>query len=141
MDNVQEQINNELFNFQHEVYKGKVKVPHDILETFLKCVFALPPQVHGLSARKIKAIYQKNVSQLTNGELQDIIKVVFNTPLEKIFIPTSKLPAIDEQIKFEDFVREYHALVDEFQKKLQMKKATLQSLSHGGGSGMKILRN
>jgi hypothetical protein len=139
MDTIQEQINNELFKFQHEAYNGDI--PEDILERFIEGVFSLPSQVHGMSARKIKSIYERKVEELTNGELQEIIKVIFNVPLEKSADILGVKGALEKQIRFEDFVTKYHHSVDEFQKKLQMKKATLQSLSHGGGNGMKILRN
>jgi len=139
MDAIQQQINDELFKFQHETYEGYI--PEDILDRFIDGVFSLPPQSHGLSARKIKSIHERKVEELTNGELQEIIKVIFNVPLEKSVDILGVKGALEKQIEFEDFVTKYHHSIDEFQKKMQMKKATLQSLSHAGGNGIRIAKN
>lgn len=140
MDNVQEQINNELLKFQTETYNGKVEIPSDILEYFKKGILSLPPQVHGLSAHKIKAIYTRKPKEITNGELQDIIRIIFNASFDKMYEGEDFIKALDKHIALEKFILSYHNEVDDFQAKMKMKRATLQSLTRGVGSnGMKII--
>lgn len=142
--NIEQQINDELEKFKNEKYSGSVEIPSDILSLFRRGVLSLAPQSHGILASKLKDLYTRNVSEITNGELSDIIKIIVNTPLDKLYEDEDFFGALDRQQKLEKFILCYNRHVDDFQSKLKMKRATLQSLANGvngGMNGMRILKN
>ena len=138
--NIDQQINEELETFKNKVYDGKVEIPKNILELFRTGILFLAPQTHGILASKLKALYITPVKKLTNGMLSDIIRLVVCTPFGKIYEGVEFEVALESHIKLEKFILGYNLHVDEFQNKLKMKKATLQSLSQGvRGNGMRII--
>lgn len=142
--NIEQQINDELEKFKNEKYNGSVEIPSDILSLFRRGVLSLAPQSHGILASKLKALYTRHVSEITNGELSDIIKIIVNTPLGKLYEDEDFFGALDRQQKLEKFILCYNRHVDDFQGKLKMRRATLQSLANGvngGMNGMRILKN
>lgn len=141
--NIEHQINDELEKFKNEIYNGKVSIPADILVLFGKGVLFLAPQTHGILASKLKALYTRQVSEITNGELSDIIKIIVNTPLGKLYDSDGLEILLDKQSKLEKFILCYNNHINDFQEKLKMRRATLQSLSKGvnGINGMRILKN
>lgn len=147
-NNIEQQINSELEKFKNEVYNGKVEIPSNILDLFRRGILALAPQSHGILASKLKALYTRKISEITNGELSDIIKIIVNTPFGKMYknklyaedrkymtLPSSVQSnfesVLDSHIKFERFILAYNQHINDFQEKLKAKKATLQALSKG----------
>jgi hypothetical protein len=143
MDNkeIEQQINEDYFKLLNATYSGHISIPKGVLEIFKKAVFALPPYYHKINFTKIKGILTKNENELSNSDLNEIIKLIFNTPLEKMY--DNVLVAIPEMIKIEKFAISFNTMVDEFQKKLEVKSKTLQTLSGGvrGKNGMRIIPN
>lgn len=149
---IEQQINSELEKFKNEVYNGKVEIPSNILDLFRRGILSLAPQSHGILASKLKALYTRKISEITNGELSDIIKIIVNTPFGKMYANTFPLQtrdyippadikanfeeALNKHIAFEKFVLCYNQHINDFQEKLKAKRATLQALSkgvHGNG--------
>lgn len=136
---VDKQLQSDFDKFYNSAYAGKVEVPKDILAKFKTAIMSLPVQSHKINSNKIKAIAEKKVAQLSCGDINDVIKVIVNTPPEKMYADFDK--AVDGMIKFEKFILCYNEFIDEFQKKLEMKRATLMSLSGANvsKSSMRIL--
>lgn len=139
-EQINKQLNDEYDTFLNSKYDGKIAPPYYIIDLFKKAILALPPYVHKISFRKVKVIAGMKVEELTNGLLQDIIKVVLNTSLDKLFSGTDFFNSvIDDYIEIEKFVLAYNNHVDDFRKKLEMKKATLESLSGARNNGMRVI--
>lgn len=136
---VKEQINSDYDEFLNKPYSGHISIPENIIEVFKKCIMALPPFAHQINFNKIKSIATKDVKALTYSDLQCIIKVVLNTPLEKLY--DNFFVAIPEHIKIEKFIISYNAAIDDFQKSLESKSKMLKNLSSGvlGKNGMRII--
>lgn len=122
------ELNNSFDKFQNDIYDGKVEVPENIIEYFKTGIMALPPYAHKINFHKVKVISNMKVGELTNQLISDMIKVILNTPLDKSFDGDYN-KIIDKYIEFEKFVLCFNAHVDDFRKKLEMRKITLSSLS------------
>lgn len=123
------ELNNAYDKFQNEIYNGKVEVPKDIIELFKKGVMALSSFSHKLNFYKVKVISGMKGTELTNMLINDVIKVVLNTPLDKLYPDSDFEQAILSSIEFGKFVIAYNEHIDDFRKKLEMRKATLDSFS------------
>ena len=140
-NNIEQQINSELEKFKNEVYNGKVEIPSNILDLFRRGVLSLAPQSHGILASKLKALYTRKISEITNGELSDIIKIIVNTPFGKMY-DDDIFAALEKHQKFEKFILSYNTHINDFQEKLKAKRATLQALSKGvQGNGLRRVIN
>ncbi len=128
---INEQLNKEYDTFLYNTYKGKIEVPKDILTLFKNAILSMPPFAHKILFTKIKAIYTTKVEKLTNGDINDIVKVILNTPLEKLYLSYTFEEMIAKQAKIDAFVISYNSHVEEFKKALEQKKKTLQSLTNG----------
>lgn len=139
---IDQQLNDEYNKFYETKYDGKPYVPEEFIELFKKSIISVPPFAHKINFHKIKSISQKKVEMLTFGDLHEMIKVILNTPLGKLYPEMDEsnktfVSVVEKYIKIEKFVIEYNAQVEDFQGKLKMKKQTLQSLagtSHRNGS-------
>jgi len=134
---VEKQIQDDYDKFIYSVYNGKISVPDNIVELLKIAVMGLPPQFHGVHMNKIKVIISKKPSELNNGELADVIKLIFNCPLEKLYEDFEE--AVEGHLKLEKFVLSYNNYVNEFQENLKMKKANLINLSGIRNNGLKII--
>lgn len=124
---VDKQIEAEYDKFYNSVYAGKVDVPSDILEKFKKGIMSIPPFAHKINFLKIKNVASKSPNQLTNGDLNEVVKIILST-VPSIFYASFN-EATKGNIEFEKFVLCYNDFIDDFTKSLQMKKATLMELS------------
>jgi hypothetical protein len=147
-EQINKQLNEEYDKFLYSKYEGSVKPPKDIIELFKTAILAMPPFAHKINFHKVKAIATTKYEDLTNGNLSDIIKVVLNTSLEKLYKTNdliglknedSFLSIVDKCIAMDKFVLCYNNHVDDFRKKLEMKKATLESLSGARNNGLRII--
>lgn len=138
---IEQQINDEYLKILNGKYTGHISVPKNLVELFKKAVMALPPYYHKLNFTKIQGIVIKSESDLTNGDLNEIIKLIFNTPLDKMF--DDIFVAIPEMIKIEKFAVSYNTMIDEHQRVLEAKSQMLQSLTKGvnGKNNMRIIPN
>lgn len=136
-EEINETLNKDYEDFLNDIYKDRV--PGNIIEMFEKSIMALPPFAHKINFYKVKAIISKNPDELSNSDINDVIKAVLNVPLERLY--DSLYDAIPEHIKFEKFVRDYNDHIENFKKKLNMKKTNLTNLSSGvlNKNGMKII--
>lgn len=132
------QLNDDYDKFQNGIYDGKVEVPENMIELFKVGILALPPSAHKINFIKVKVISAMKEKELTNALISDVIKVILNTPLEKLFGGDYDR-IIDRYINFEKFVIAYNKHVDEFRKKLEMRRATLNSLSVQNRSPLHII--
>jgi len=132
------QLNEDYDKFQNGIYDGKVEVPENTIELFKTGILALPPSAHKINFIKVNVISNMVEKELTNALISDVIKVILNTPLEKLFVGNYN-KIIDRYTKFEKFVIAYNQHVDEFRKKLEMRKATLNSLSNQNRSPLHII--
>jgi hypothetical protein len=137
-EKIQQQLNDEYDKFIRTKYNAKVKPPDDLVELFKKAILAMPAYAHKLNFNKVKVIANSRIEDLDNGMMNDIVKVVLNAPLEKIY-GDDFYTAINKHLQVEKFIIDYNAHVDEFQKRLKMKKATLESLSIKPTNGMRII--
>lgn len=129
---------------EHEKFLNSAynkSVPENLLEIFEKALMVVPPQAHGINFSKIKSIINKEISELSISDINDIVKVVFNTPLQVLY--DSLYDAIPEQIKMEKFVIKFNLHLKEFMDNLQQKRTRLASLSDGvlKTNGMRIIPN
>lgn len=124
---VDKQIEEDYDKFYNSAYKGKVEVPKDILDKFKKGVMAMPPFAHKINFLKIKSVATKQIVELTNGDLNEIIKIILSTCPKELYADFKS--AVDGNIDFEKFVLCFNDHVESFTKKLQMRKATLMDLS------------
>lgn len=144
-EQITKQLNEEYDVFLNTKYEGQFAVPSFIIELFKKAIMAMPPFAHKINFNKVKAIVGMKPEELTNGLLQDVIKVVLNTSLEKLYGNSivinndDFLRIVDRQIHLEKFVLSYNNHVADFKKKLEMKKATLESLSGIRKNGMRVI--
>lgn len=128
---INEQLNKEYECFIYSAYNGKVKPPKDIIELFKRAILSIPPFAHKILFTKVRAISTTKYVDLTNSDLNDIIKVVLNTTLEKLY-PNEKFEVmVEKQIKMDAFVISYNSHVEEFKKSLEQKKISLQSITNG----------
>lgn len=175
-EQINKQLNEEYDKFLYSKYEGSVKPPKDIIELFKTAILAMPPFAHKINFHKVKAIATTKYEDLTNGNLSDIIKVVLNTSLQKLYKSgifmdmqaikgkdysvdeliklsmernviisdaihedNSFIGIVDKCIAMDKFVLCYNNHVNDFRKKLEMKKATLESLSGGRNNGLRII--
>jgi len=137
-EQIQQQLNDEYAIFINKKYDGNGKPPENLIEIFKKAIKAMPPFSHKLNFNKVKIIANSNVKDLDNGMMNDIIKTILNAPLEKLYEGDFN-EIVDKQIKVEHFTISYNQHIDEFQKRLSMKKATLESLSVKPTNNMRII--
>ena len=138
-EQISKQLNDDFNVFFNAKYDGKIEVPSYLIDLFKKAIMALPPSAHKINFHKVKVIAGMKTEELTNGLLQDIIKVVLNTPLDKLFIGNDFFNSINDYINIEKFVLAFNNHVDEFRKKLEMKKVRLESLSGARNNGMRVI--
>lgn len=84
-EQIKKQLNEQLDVFLNTKYAGKVAPPENIIELFETAIMVLPPFAHQLNFYKVKAIATTKYEDLTNGNLNDVVKVILNTPLEKLY--------------------------------------------------------
>jgi hypothetical protein len=143
-EEINKQLNQEYDTFLNSLYTGKVDVPSFIVNLFKKAIMAMPPFAHKINFFKVKAIAKSKPEELTNGLLNDIVKVILNTPLEKLYSAditgNDFYEIIDKHIELEKFVLAYNNHIDDFRKKLELKKATLESLTRNvNGNGLRVI--
>ena len=137
---IEQQLQEDFDKFYNKTYDEKIEIPQNIMELFKKGVMSLALYFHKINAYKLKAIASKNYKELTYGDLKDMITVILNTPLEKLYDRFED--AVNSQIQFQKFVLCYNNAVDDFNSKLKMKKANLTSISSGipnNSNGMRII--
>ena len=152
-EQITKQLNDEYDVFLNTEYEGQIAVPSFIIDLFKKAILSMPPFAHKINFYRIKAIAGVKPEELTNGLLQDIIKVVLNTSLERLNSEYSNAlliglakekdevfsRIIDKQIELEKFVLSYNNHMADFKKKLDIRKATLESLAGTRGNGLRII--
>ena len=131
-EQIEKQLNDEFQKFSNGIYSGKLEVPKNIIEIFKKGVMSIPPFAHKINFNKVKVIASKKVEELTYADLNDVIKLVLNTPLNSVYDNFDT--AVKESIKIEKFVLAFNETISEFQDKLRMKKTTLQNLASPNGN-------
>lgn len=137
---IEEQINSDYQVFLYQKYSGHISPPKNILDIFKKAVMALPPFFHKIDFNKIEWIIKTKYADLTNDDLNEMIKLIFNTPLDKMFDSIEQ--AVPEMKQITKFSVSYNTMISEFQQKLQDKSKMLQTLSSGvlgGKNGMRII--
>jgi hypothetical protein len=131
--NVDKQLQNDHEKFINSIYSGNVPVPVNILEIFRIGIMAMAPFQHRIQALRIKSILSKNLDELSNGDLNEIIKVVVNVPLQMVYDEIDE--AIEKTIRLDKFVLCYNSMIEDFQREQQMRRAKLMELSGvNGGS-------
>lgn len=135
---IETQINQDYEKFYNDIYKSEIPTPENFIELFKKAIIALPSFAHKINFHKVQVIASKKVEQLTVGDVHEIVKVVLNVPLEKLYEGHTFDSAVLQTIKIEKFVLQYNKDVDDFREKLRMKKDNLLMLS-GSRNGMKII--
>lgn len=139
---INEQLGNDFDKFLYTPYKGAVVVPKNIIDLFKKAILGLPSFSHKINFLKIKAIASKKPNELTNTDLNDVIKVLLNSSLQKLYPDLSFDKVIEQSIQMDKFVIAYNEHVEKFKKQLEEKKATLQLLINGlPKNGMRIVTN
>lgn len=135
------QIMGEYQKFENAIHKGVLDVPHNIVTLFINGCMALAHNSHKIHATRIKVIANTPYDELTNGDIQEVIKIIINTPPEKLYPISNFLEAIDSEVRFQKFIISYNNAITEFQKNLEQKKKMLASLSQGvpSGNSMKIV--
>lgn len=138
---INNQLNDEYDKFLYEKYSGKVSVPLNILELFKTAIVYIPSFAHKITYTKVKAISTTQVGKLTNTDLNDIVKVVLNTPMRELYPDLSFEKITEKGIEMDKFVVSYNASVEDFKQKLNQKKEVLKNLSSGilGNNGMRII--
>jgi hypothetical protein len=124
---VNKQIKSDYDSFVNSPYNKSV--PENIIDLFEKALMIVPPQAHGVHFTKVKSIISKEIDQLSVSDINDIIKLIWNTPLQAFH--DSLFDAIPEQIKLEKFVLKFNMNVEDFQKNLEDKRKRLEQLSGG----------
>lgn len=135
---VEQQINQDYDKFVNGSYSGEVTVPINIIKIFMKAILAMPPFAHRINFLKVKSISNKEVKQLLVSDLNDIMKVLLNTPPEKLY-EGDEGTIIEQCIKMDKFVISYNAFVDDFKGKLQLKKDNLLMIAGVKGNGLQII--
>src|SRR5690606_16010001 len=103
-DQITKQLNDEYEAFFHTRYEGKVAPPKNILELFERAIRLMPPYAHKMNFYRVRSIAKTKYEDLTNSDLQDIVKVTLNTPLEQIHEGvTPFMDLIEKHIEFEKF--------------------------------------
>ncbi len=128
---VNEQLNNEYNTFLYSPCKCKLPIPKNVIDLFKRAILAMPPYAHKILFTKVKAIYTTKVDKLTNSDVNDIVKVILNTPLEKLYLSYTFEEMVEAQIKMDAFVISYNSHVEEFKKGLEQKKLRLKDLTNG----------
>lgn len=136
---VDKQLQEEFDKFSNALYSGKISVPTNLIELFKIGIMKMPPFGHKINFNKVKVLGSKKIKELSNGDINDLIKVVVNTKLEELFLDFPE--AVDSMIKLEKFILSYNQHIDEFQIQLQQKKTLLLSLSGSSvrNNGLKII--
>lgn len=139
---INEQLSNDFDKFLNAFYKGAVVVPKNIIELFKTAILELPSFSHKINFLKVKAIVSKKTDELTNTDLNDVIKVILNVSLQKLYPDLSFDKIIEQSIQMNKFVIAYNEHIEKFKKQLEAKKMTLQSLTNGlPKNGMRIVTN
>jgi hypothetical protein len=137
---INKQLNEEYDKFLVLPYAGKVAVPDFIIDLFKKSIMAMPPFAHKINFHKIKAIAGMRPGELTNGLLSDVVKVILNVPMEKLYPDSHFYSAVNLHIEVEKFILAFNKHIDDFRKGLETKKATLESLTKNiSGNGLRII--
>jgi len=126
-EQIEQQLKSEFDKFYNEPHKGTIPVPANILELFKKSFMALAPHFHQVHATKVRVLANKLVSELSNGDINDMVKLIINTPMEKLYEGFDE--AVHSHIQLEKFILSFNKYVDDFNAKLRMKQTTLENLS------------
>lgn len=135
---IEKQLQEEFRAFELSVYKSLVEVPPNLIELLKKATLSLAPQFHQVLASRIKMIVSKQPDELTIVDLNATLKIIVNTPLEKLY-GNDFDTAIESQIAFERYMLSFNQAVETFQKTLQEKKSRLQSLSGKMNGNLRIM--
>lgn len=137
---VEQQLRHDHEKFLNSI--SNLAVPEDLLDKFKKAIMIVPPQAHGITFSKIKSILDKNPSELNISDINDIIKVVVNTPLQAFY--DDLFDAVPEQIKLEKFMVRFNGNIQDFTENQKKKREMLEKLSDGvlkQTNGMRIIPN
>jgi hypothetical protein len=139
---IDQQLQADHEKFINSIYAGKISVPVNILEIFKIGIMAMAPFQHRIQALRVKNILSKELDGLTNGDLNEIIKVVVNVPLQMVYDEIDE--AIEKTIRLDKFVLCYNQMIEDFQRELQMRRAKLMELAgtsggHLNGKNMRAL--
>lgn len=131
-NDVNAQINEEMNKFYNKIYLTKSDI--GLKELFKKAIMRMAMQQHKIPMTAIRDIVNTPEKKLTVFMVECICKVVLNVPLERLY--KNFEDAVAQQIKFEKFVSEFNKYCEDFSKELQIKRATLHSLS---GNNLRII--
>lgn len=136
---VEKQLREDHEKFINEPYNKSV--PENLIALFEQAIMVVPPQAHGINFSKVKSIIEKTPEELNKSDINDIIKLVFNTPLQVFY--DGIFDAVPEHAKLEKFVLKFQNHLNEFNERLNQKRTRLASLSDGilNKNGMKIITN
>lgn len=143
-EQIQQSLNEETARFYEKKYDGKLSIPFEFPLLFKIAISNLSSYSHKINFHKVKSISKKTSPEYTFGDLHEIIKVLLNTPLNKLYPHMEEsegefIDAIDEHIKVEKFVIEFNQIIDKFKSGLEMKRRTLQDLAGKPSNSMRII--
>ena len=125
-----EQIKAEYDKFYNGIYDGKVPVPLNFVELFKKGIMNMSAFSHKIFASKIKVIASRLPEELTNGDLNLVIKVIVNVEMKHLY--SSFEESVEDTIKIQKFTLCYNEYVEAFKEQLEMKRVRLLDLATGG---------
>jgi len=128
---IEKQIQDDYKKFQTATFEEAL--PKDIIEKFKLAIMAIAPNSHQLHPKTIRDIVGKKEKDLTNIEVGFIIKVIIETPLEKIFGADFN-KSINELEKILDLNVACNVADAKKKEELYQRKATLLSLA-GANNG------
>lgn len=125
-------------SFNSSTYTGD-DLPKDILETFKKAVFVLPPSEHKMSMETVKRISSKKVKDLTNMDVPSILNTVSACRLCDLYKDFEDGVAKNKQI--EDIKLSFNLIVRQITAEVENKRKNLLSLSGIGDGKVRSLVN
>lgn len=132
------QVNDEIQKFMDKVYDGKLNVPANIIELFKRAVMVVPPNFHQVYFSKIKLIASREPNELSNGEISDVVKLILSATPQSLYDDFEE--AIATHCKTEKFIRAFNEHVEDFMRKMKLKRTTLMDLSGANGGHMNGMR-
>lgn len=118
-------VHKDYADFQTSVFVGVV--PKGIVQLFINAIMTIAPQAHHTLISMIEGISNKTEETLTIEELSVVVKVLLNTPFDKLYADLWE--AIERHKEIENFVATYNAVVDAKTKELTRKRESLLNLS------------
>ena len=142
-EQIEKTLNDDHNKYYEGVYAGKAPIPEDLIKLYKRGIRSRAPFAHKANFHRVKSIFNSKIEELRVRDLHEMIKVIMNTPIEKLYDNTQDdqqlNEAINDYLKVEKFIIEFNQMNEVFRNALELKRVKLQELAGTRTNGMRII--